>query len=157
MTPPEKITKHLAPFLDKLGIEVEDGPFIEGVIKTLNARSKTLKDMAENALFYFKDTVSYDKDAASKFFTSGSLGILKMLIESLESLDFFDEKSLENVFVKAMEATELKLGKIAQPVRLALTGKAVSPGIFEILNVLGKEKSLDRLRRAVSFIEEKGG
>ena len=57
--------------------------------------------------------------------------------------------------MKTMEATGLKLGKIAQPVRLALTGKTVSPGIFEILNVLGKEKSLDRLRRAVSFIEGK--
>ena len=156
MTPPGKIAKQLAPFLNKLGIEVEDGPFIEGVIKTLNARSKTLKDMAESAVFYFKDTTSYDKDAASKFFTSDSLRILKVLIESLEHLEFFDEKSLENVFMKTMEETGLKLGKIAQPVRLALTGKTVSPGIFEILNVLGKEKSLDRLRLAVSFIEEKG-
>jgi len=155
MTPPAKITKHLAPFLNKLGIETEDGPFIEGVIKTLNARSKTLKEMAESAIFYFKDRVSYDKDSASKFFTSDSLKIIKMLIESLESLQLFDEKSLENIFIKTMEATGLKLGKIAQPVRLALTGKTVSPGIFEILNVLGKEKSLDRLRRAVAFIEGK--
>ncbi|MBU1570795.1 MAG: glutamate--tRNA ligase, partial [Proteobacteria bacterium] len=60
MTPPGKITKHLAPFLNKLDIETEDGTFIEGVIKTLNARSKTLKEMAESAVFYFKDTVSYD-------------------------------------------------------------------------------------------------
>jgi len=155
MTPPGKITKHLAPFLNKLDIETEDGTFIEGVIKTLNARSKTLKEMAESAVFYFKDTVSYDKDAATKFFTSDSLKILKMLMESLESLQLFDEKSLENAFIIAMEATGLKLGKIAQPVRVALTGKTVSPGIFEILNVLGKEKSIDRLRRAVSFIEGK--
>jgi glutamyl-tRNA synthetase len=56
-----------------------------------------------------------------------------------------------------METTGLKLGKIAQPVRLALTGKTVSPGIFEILNVLGKEKSMERLRSAVSFIEANGG
>ncbi|MBU1182272.1 MAG: glutamate--tRNA ligase, partial [Proteobacteria bacterium] len=155
MTPPGKITKHLAPFLNKLDIETEDGTFIEGVIKTLNARSKTLKEMAESAVFYFKDTVSYDKDAATKFFTSDSLKILKMLMESLESLQLFDEKSLENAFIIAMEATGLKLGKIAQPVRVALTGKTVSPGIFEILNVFGKEKSIDRLRRAVSFIEGK--
>jgi len=155
MTLPSKITKHLAPFLNKLGIETQDGPFIEGVIKTLNARSKTLKEMAESAVFYFKDTISYDEDAASKIFTSDSLKILKMLVESFESLQLFDEKSLENVFMAAMESTGLKLGKIAQPVRLALTGKTVSPGIFEILSVLGKEKSLDRLRRAVVFIEGK--
>ncbi|MBU0543857.1 MAG: glutamate--tRNA ligase [Proteobacteria bacterium] len=156
ITPPEIITKHLAPFLNKLGFEVEEGPFIEGVIKTLNARSKTLKEMAESAVFYFKDTVSYDQDAASKFLISDSLKTLNMLVTLLESLKIFDEKSLEDIFLKAMEQTGLKLGKIAQPVRVALTGKTASPGIFEILNVLGKEKSLDRLRRAVSFIEEKG-
>ncbi|MFO7665449.1 MAG: glutamate--tRNA ligase [Desulfobacterales bacterium] len=155
MAPPSKIVKDLAPFLNKLGFDVQEGPFIEGVIKTLNARSKTLKEMAESAAFYFQDTVSYDKDAAAKFFTSNSLKVMKMLIESLESAQLFDEKNLENVFMKIMEATGLKLGKIAQPVRLALTGKTASPGIFEILNVLGKEKSLDRLRRAISFIEGK--
>jgi len=155
MIPPSKITKHLTPFLNKLGFETEDGYFIEGVIKTLNARTKTLKEMAESASFYFQETVSYDKDAAAKFFTSDSLKILKMLIESIESLQLFDEKSFENIFIKAMEATGFKLGKIAQPVRVALTGKTVSPGIFEILSVLGKDKSLDRLRRAVSFIQEK--
>jgi glutamyl-tRNA synthetase len=155
LSPPSKITKHLAPFLKKLGFETEEGPFIEGVIKTLNARSKTLKEMAESAAFYFQESVSYDKDAAAKFFTPDSLKTMKMLIESLESVQLFDEKSLESVFIKIMEATGLKLGKIAQPVRLALTGKTVSPGIFEILSVLGKEKSLERLRRAASFMEGK--
>lgn len=152
---PSKITKHLVPFLNKLSFVVEEGPFIEGVIKTLNARSKTLKEMAESAIFYFQETVSYDPDAAAKFFTPDSLKTLNMLVALLESIDNFDEKILENIFMKIMEATGLKLGKIAQPVRVALTGKTVSPGIFEILNVLGKEKSLDRLRLAVSFIQEK--
>ncbi|RPJ18052.1 MAG: glutamate--tRNA ligase [Desulfobacteraceae bacterium] len=156
MAPPSRIVKQLSPFLKKLGFEAEKGPFIEGVIKTLNARSKTLKEMAESAAFYFQESVSYDRDAAAKFFTPDSLKIMKMLVESLESVESFDEKSLEGVFMKAMEATGLKLGKIAQPVRLALTGKTVSPGIFEILGILGKEKSLSRLKRAVSFIESKG-
>ncbi len=152
---PEKIIKHLAPFLIKLGFDVQEGAFIEGVIKSLNARSKTLKEMADNGAFYFKETVAYDPDAVSKFLSSDSLKTLNMLVALLESLDNFDEKSLEDVFLKAIEQTGLKLGKIAQPVRVALTGKTVSPGIFEILNVLGKEKSLGRLKQAVSFIEGK--
>jgi len=155
MTPPGMIAKHLEPFLNKLGFDVKDWPFVEGVIKTLNARSKTLKEMAENGAFYFRETVSYDPDAASKFLQADSLNTLNMLIILLESLEKFDEKSLEDVFLKAMEQTGQKLGKIAQPVRVALTGKTVSPGIFEILNVLGKEKSLDRLKQAVSFIQDK--
>lgn len=155
MTPPVKITKHLEPFLNKLGFDVKDEHLVEGVIKTLNVRSKTLKEMAENGAFYFSETVSYDPDAASKFLQTDSLKTLNMLVILLESLQKFDEKSLEDVFLKAMEQTGQKLGKIAQPVRVALTGKTVSPGIFEILNVLGKEKSLGRLRQAVSFIEGK--
>ncbi len=150
---PKKIVSHLAPFLNKLGIEIKEGPFIEGVIKTLNARSKTLKEMAENAVFYFQGTISYQEDAASKFLTTDSLEIINMLIALLEPLESFDEKDFENIFVKIMEQTGLKLGKIAQPVRVALTGKTISPGVFEILNVLGKEKSIERLKRAVSFIE----
>lgn len=155
MAPPVMIAKHLEPFLNKLGFDVKDWPFVEGVIKTLNARSKTLKEMAENGAFYFRETVSYDPDAASKFLQADSLNTLNMLIILLESLEKFDEKNLEDVFLKAMEQTGQKLGKIAQPVRVALTGKTVSPGIFEILNVLGKEKSLDRLKQAVSFIQDK--
>ncbi|MBU1055472.1 MAG: glutamate--tRNA ligase [Proteobacteria bacterium] len=152
---PKKIISHLAPFLNNLGFEIKEVPFIEGVIKTLNARSKTLKEMAESAEFYFQDTISYQQDAASKFLTSDFLEILKTLIALLEPLGSFDEKNLENVFLKVMEQTGLKLGKIAQPVRVALTGKTISPGIFEILNVLGKEKSLERLKRAALFIENK--
>lgn len=155
LTNPKIIAGHLTPFLNKLGFEIKEVPFIEGVIKTLNARSKTLKEMAENAAFYFQDTISYQNDAALKFLTSNSLEIFSILVKLLEPLESFDEKSLENVFVKAMEQTGLTLGKIAQPVRVALTGKTASPGIFEILNVLGKEKSLDRLKRAVSFIDGK--
>ncbi|MBU3947577.1 MAG: glutamate--tRNA ligase [Proteobacteria bacterium] len=155
LSDPVKITKHLAPFLNKLGFEFKEGPFIEGVIKTLNARSKTLKEMAENAAFYFQDTISYQEDAASKFLTADSVEILNTLIALLEALESFDEKSIENVFVKIMEQTGLKLGKIAQPVRVALTGKTISPGVFEILNVLGKEKSINRLKTAVSFIADK--
>ncbi|MFH2044431.1 MAG: glutamate--tRNA ligase [Pseudomonadota bacterium] len=155
LTDPKKITSRLAPFLNNLGFEIKEGPFIEGVIKTLNARSKTLKEMAESAEFYFKDTISYQQDAASKFLTSDFLEILNTLVSLLETLESFDEKRLESVFLKVMEQTGLKLGKIAQPVRVALTGKTISPGIFEILNILGKEKSLERLRQAVSFIEDK--
>ncbi|MGB5155836.1 glutamate--tRNA ligase [Desulfobacterium sp. N47] len=155
LSDPDKITKHLAPFLNKLGFEFREGPFIEGVIKTLNARSKTLKEMAENAAFYFQDTISYQEDAASKFLTADSVEILNTLIALFEALESFDEKSIENVFVKIMEQTGLKLGKIAQPVRVALTGKTISPGVFEILNVLGKEKSINRLKMAASFIGDK--
>jgi glutamyl-tRNA synthetase len=70
-------------------------------------------------------------------------------------LDQFDEAKLENAFKNVMEKTGLKLGKIAQPVRVALTGKTASPGIFEIIEIIGKDKVISRLKKAIWFIEEK--
>jgi glutamyl-tRNA synthetase len=152
--PPNMLAGYLTPFLEKRGVEVQEGRFIEGVIKTLIARSKTLEELAEKALFYFQESVVYDPEAARKFLKPEAKTSLLMLNEQLESLTAFDEKNLENAFLQVMEQTGLKLGKIAQPVRVALTGKTASPGIFEIIEVLGKEKVLTRLKDAVGYIDK---
>jgi glutamyl-tRNA synthetase len=154
-TQPEALVKPLAPFLKTLGHNIQPGPFIESIIKTLNIRSKTLKNMAEDALFYFAEDVSYDEKAAKKFLKPTTLELIQLLIAELEPLDQFDEAKLENAFKNVMEKTGLKLGKIAQPVRVALTGKTASPGIFEIIEIIGKDKVISRLKKAIWFIEEK--
>ncbi len=155
-TPPRKLIRHLGPFLEERGIVCDDTEQLKGIIRTLNSRSKTLIDLADGAMFYFADKVEYDEKAAKKFLKPSSLEPMNLLAEELEKLSDFSEKSLEGAFLKVMEATDLKLGKIAQPVRVALTGGTVSPGIFEIIEVLGKEKTLSRLRDAVAFIHENG-
>jgi glutamyl-tRNA synthetase len=155
-TQPEALVKPLAPFLKTLGHDIQPGPFIESVIKTLNIRSKTLKNMAEDALFYFAEDVSYDEKAAKKFLKPTALEPIQLLIAALESLDHFDEAKLEQAFKSVMEKTGLKLGKIAQPVRVALTGRTASPGIFEIIEIIGKDKVISRLKRATRFIKGKG-
>ncbi|MDM8526461.1 glutamate--tRNA ligase [Desulfococcaceae bacterium HSG8] len=154
-TPPKKLIPHLLPFLKENGIENQDDDYLEGIINTLNIRSKTLKEMADAAMFYFRDTILYDEKAAKKFLKPAVLEPLELLIGQIESLDVFDEKGLEDAFKEVMERTGLKLGKIAQPVRVALTGGTVSPGIFEIIEVLGKERSLARLKSAAQFIRDK--
>jgi glutamyl-tRNA synthetase len=150
---PRNVSKHLLPFLKEAGCEAEEGDFLDKVVETLNTRSKTLKEMAEGALFYFPDTVSYDEDAAKKFLNASILEPFKLLVDELKSLDDFTEKALETPFKTVMEKTDLKFGKIAQPLRVALTGKTASPGIFEVLEVLGKEKVIKRLEKAVQYIE----
>jgi len=151
-TPPAELIKYLSPFLKEKGYSFQKGPFIESVIRTLNARSKTLKDMADDAGFYFTDTVSYDEKAAKKFFKPASLEPLRLLLDQLEAFDEFKETDLENAFKAVMEKTGLKLGKIAQPVRLALTGRTASPGIFEIIEIIGKDKVLSRIKDAIKLI-----
>ncbi len=151
---PAYVARLLIPFLKKRDIEAQEGPFLESVVRTLNARSKTLEEMAEAAEFYFRDAVTYEEKAAAKFLKPDNAKALEILTDALESLDGFTEANLEAAFKQVMAATGLKLGKIAQPVRVALTGKTVSPGIFEIVEALGKEKTLARLRAAVRFISE---
>jgi glutamyl-tRNA synthetase len=153
----KKLAGHLLPFLKEKKIEAEEGPYLENVIETLATRSKTLQEMADGAMFYFQDEIEYEVTAAKKFLTPSVLEPLKLLIMELNSIEDFSEKNLENAFVEVMERTGHKLGKIAQPVRVALTGKTVSPGIFEIINVLGKERTLSRLKRAVQVITERTG
>ena len=151
---PRNLSNHLLPFLKERGCIAEKGDFLDSVIKTLNTRSKTLIDMADGSLFYYAKSISYEEKAAKKHLKPASLSALQLLIDQLESLELFNENSLENAFKKVMETTGLKLGKIAQPVRVALTGKTVSPGIFEIIEVLGKKQVISRLQNAVRFIKD---
>jgi glutamyl-tRNA synthetase len=78
---------------------------------------------------------------------------LKLLTEKLGALTGYTQENLEDAFKKVMDQTGLKLGKIAQPVRVALTGKTASPGIFEIISILGPERVIPRLEKAIRYIE----
>ncbi len=152
-TPVSELAERLIPFLEKRGIHETPGPYLEKAVETLVQRSKTLEEMAESAVFYFSDTVAYDEKAAAKCLKPDAAEPVRVLIERLEDMEDFDEKSLEDAFKDVMEKTGLKLGKIAQPVRVALTGRTASPGIFEIVGILGKDKVIRRLSDALEFIE----
>lgn len=152
-TPVSKLAGLLLPFLHERGCRAQEGIFLEKVVATLQTRSKTLVEMAEAARFYFSDEISYDAEARKRFLTPEAAASLELLIAEIQAIENFTEKALEEAFVKVMEKTGLKLGKIAQPVRVALTGKTVSPGIFEIIEVLGKERAIARLQRAKNFIQ----
>jgi len=154
-TPSADLVEPLMPFTKALGIDLQAGSYAQNVIDTLKPRSKTLKDMAEQSLFYYKDDITYEDKAVRKVFKPAALEPLRLLAEKLESLADFSEENLETAFKEVMDQTGLKLGKIAQPVRVALTGKTASPGIFEIVAILGKDRVIPRLRQAIEFIEKK--
>ena len=154
-TAPETLAELLVPFLKKIGIHVESGEFLVKVVKTLVQRSKTMEEMATAATFYFTETIAYEGKAARKFLKPDTRQPLHFLMDALSVIDVFTEKNLENAFKSVMDKTGLKLGKIAQPVRVALTGKTASPGIFEITEIIGKEKVIRRLKQAIEFIDQK--
>ncbi len=150
---PAELYPVLRPFLEKAGYDPGSGTYIESIITTLQQRSATLDEMAAAAQFYFAEEIEYEKKAAKKFLKTKALEPLGLLVEKLTGLDEFEEKALEDVFRAVMAETDLKLGKIAQPVRVALTGRTASPGIFEIIEIIGKDQVLKRLAKAIDFIQ----
>ncbi len=149
----EELARRLLPFLSARGIEAKPDAYLQAVVATLKNRSKTFVEMAEAADFYFADAVAYDEKAARKFLKPGILAPLKEITAKLESASVLDQETMEPLFQEVMDKHGLKLGKIAQPMRVALTGKTVSPGIFEMIAVLGKEKVGRRLTDAIQYIE----
>ncbi|MCG8568359.1 MAG: glutamate--tRNA ligase [Desulfobacterales bacterium] len=150
---PAELAPHLLPLLAERGIEAADDAFTHGVIETLQPRSKTLVDMAEGAGFYYAEEVEYDEKAAKKFFKPETAALLTRCANELEALTDFSQGPMEEIFKAIMEEMELGFGKIAQPLRVAVTGGTVSPGIFEMLVALGQATTVARLRKAAAFIE----
>jgi glutamyl-tRNA synthetase len=150
-TPAPELARRVHPFLaQKADAAVDDK--LEKVVKTLAPRSKTLVDMAEQAVFYYRDPEDFEPAAAKKFLKPAAVEPIRALIEELKRLDNFTEPALEGAFTAVMEKTGLKLGKIAQPVRVALTGRSASPGIFEIVEIIGRDRTLARLERVLAYI-----
>jgi glutamyl-tRNA synthetase len=152
----EDILALLIPHIKTKGYALEKGERLTRIVESLKERAKTLVDMADQAEFYFRDTIDYEEKAAAKFLTPDSLPVLENLIEQVQEMDVLDQAGLESVFRQLAERMEVKLGRVAQPVRVALTGGTASPGLFEVMSILGRETVLRRLHSAVEYIRGKG-
>ncbi len=150
---PKILGPQLLPFLEAKGWPAADDDYLHGIIPGLQPRSKTLLEMADQAHFYYVDEVVFEEKPAKKFLKGNVFEPLKELKTRLEELEDYSEQNLEAAFTALLEKFEIKLGKIAQPVRVALTGTSVSPGIFEVITALGKERVIARLGKAIEFIE----
>ncbi|MZG29848.1 MAG: glutamate--tRNA ligase [Nitrospinae bacterium] len=152
-TPPEELALHLEPFLIHSGILEKghglDASEIARVIPSLNQRAKTLVEMAEKSAFYFKKNLEFDEKAKARFLTSDSRPLLEKTIAGLSGLENFSAEEVEALFKQIVEDEGTKLGKLAQPVRVALTGTTVSPGIYDVILLLGKEETIKRLKQSL--------
>jgi len=144
----------LIPFLTNLGCSDLNRETVKGAVRTLKKRSNTLVEMAQAALFYFKE-ISFDKEADGKFLRPELVELLEDLLSDLKGATDFDQKELEKIFSAFLDKHQIKLGKVAQPLRVALTGKTISPGIFEVMEVLGQEMVLKRLSNTITHIKNK--
>ncbi len=149
---PELLADLLKPFLAAEGISIDGGPDLIDVVKSLQERSATLVEMATGAAFYYRDEVLFDEAAQAKFITAEQQSMLITVRDVLAQQTLFDHDAIEKAFASVMEITDLKFGKIGQPLRVVLTGGTASPGIYDILQIIGKERAVKRLERAIELI-----
>ncbi len=152
---PEHVAHHLQWHLDNQGIDLSSGPDLIDVVKAQRERCKTLVEMASSSHYFYQDFDAYDEKAAKKNFKTGSDQVLQCLLNKFSQLDSWDGKILHQIVLDTAEKLALKLGKVAQPLRVAISGTAVSPAIDITLSLLGREKTLARMSRAITFIKEK--
>lgn len=151
---PEKIAKQLIWHFEKLNIPLEEGPELSDVVKAQGERCKTLVEMVEKSRFFYEEFFNYDERAAKKHFKKSILPALFMVYEKLQKLDEWEEELMHQIIIETAEHFELKLGMLAQPIRLAVTGGTVSPPIDTTLFLIGRERVLKRLADALHYIEK---
>lgn len=154
---PEELAELVMPFLENAGIiqkgEDIDRQWLSKAIKILQERSKTLVELANSLRYYIAEEVEYNEKAKAKFLNEKSRDLLIELKDALNALSDFSVAELEKSFKSIIEKHGIKLGALAQPVRVAITGGTESPGIFEVLEIVGKEKTIKRLEKAIETIE----
>ena len=123
------------------------------LVDVVRVRVKTLQEVVEAAEYFFKEVESYDEKGVGKHFKPEAAELLTVCINALEALETFDLASTEAAYNKIAEEQGLSLGKVVHPTRLALTGRTVSPGLFDVMVLLGKETTLSRMRKAVQYIK----
>jgi glutamyl-tRNA synthetase len=140
------VAPRLAPFVERLGVAAPPERLLRAAARSLSVRATTLVAMAEQARFYFVAPAEYDPTAAGKLFTAAARPRLERLLRRLETLDPWDEGTLEGTARQLAGELGVKLVDLAQPVRLALTGRTASPPVFAMMADLGKDETLRRLR-----------
>jgi glutamyl-tRNA synthetase len=151
--PPEQVAQALVPLLEQAGlrgvIHSVSTQWLAQLVVLVKERTKTLVEMVHWVTPYFGDAVVFEEEAAKKFLTSAQAPVLTMLVGRFEAIPTFSKHEWEEAFKKLVEEEGIKMGQLAQPVRVALTGRTASPGLFEVMEVLGRDRTLLRLRRGI--------
>ncbi len=152
-TPPDRVAQALVPLLAQAGLQEQvnavSSEWLAQLVVLVKERAKTLVEMVDWVRPYFGESVLLEEEAAKKFLTPAIAPVFGKLLARFEGLPSFSKQVWEESFKKFVEEEGIKMGQIAQPVRVALTGRTASPGLFEVMEVLGRDRTLLRLRRGL--------
>ena len=140
----------LNPYLDELGIKISNRQNAEVIIENLRTTASTLSEIGVDLIPYFDDIKDYDQKSVEKFIV-GSKNILEYVLRQLESLDQWTEQDLDDVLSKSQKELDLKTPQLNQPIRVALVGSTKSPSLGLTLSLIGKDLSLQRIKKAVAM------
>src|SRR5688572_2062498 len=156
-TPIEQLAEYVRPLLADAGLAdapvARDQTSFHRMLELLRPRVKRLTDFVDQARPLVASSVSYEPEALEKNFSSGEMaGHIAVLAEALGSVSPFDEPHVESVVRQTAAAQGIKAGPLIHAVRVALTGKTASPGLFEVMVLLGRNESIARLNALVNFL-----
>lgn len=150
---PARLAELLLPFLRERGVDpAAGGPDLSVAVTTLQERARTMLELADGALFYYRSEVVYDEEAAARQLTPAQLPQLTVFTERLSTWDDLTPAGIEALFKEVCACQGIKMGQIGPSVRVALCGVTTSPAIYDVIAVLGRDETVGRLQRAISFI-----
>jgi len=155
LTTTERYIAEVRPLLAERGLTPKDDAQLALAIDTVRPRARSFVDAVAAMDFYFRDVPEYDAAAKASFLVPGSLPVLEQVIGLLGGNEPLQAPALEAAFKAWVESSGRKMKDAAQAVRVALTGRTASPGLFEVIVVLGRSVTLDRLRRAIDIAQGK--
>jgi glutamyl-tRNA synthetase len=149
--PREEVARQAVPFFRQAGLPAEDDEKLRHVADVARERAKTFGEMVQQ-FRYFYAPIQLDPKAKEKFLTADAKPTLNTIRAGVAGLPALETTALEKLFQDAAAARGLAAGKVAQPVRVALTGGTASPGIYDVIQILGREETLERLDDALGLI-----
>ena len=150
--PPAEVAEHLVWYFEKAGINPEKGPSLADLVSVQADRVKTLREMTDQSRVFYEDISDFDAGAAKKHLRPVAEQPLRAIGNRLADLEIWEPERLDQVVRITAEELEVGMGKIAQPLRVALTGTAISPSIDKTLWLVGRERSLARISRALEYV-----
>ena len=134
-------------------LNTEEMAYLRQVVGAVRTRVKTLAEVADASEYFYKDDFSYEEKGVRKHFRKENAAeYLKKASEKLADIEEFDLETTENAYRELSEELGVKAGAIIHPTRMALSGRTMGPGLFDIMVILGKDKTMERLNRAIDFI-----
>ncbi|KAB0458923.1 MULTISPECIES: glutamate--tRNA ligase [Vibrio] len=153
---PEYVAKYLQWHLDAQKIDTTNGPAITEVIKLVGERCNTLIELAEQSRYFYEDFSEFEAGAAKKHLRGVAKGPLELALAKVEALEDFTTANIKDGVIAAVcEELEIGMGKIGMPLRVAVTGGGQSPSVDAVMELVGKERVIARIKMALEFIAER--